>query len=277
MNDKNVKRACVMGWPVSYSLSPHLHTYWLEKYGIDGVYGAMAVMPEYLKDALHRIADQGYAGCNLTMPLKQAALPFMDIHDESCLMSGAVNTISFANGKIKGFNSDGFGFMENLKEQMSAWDASRVAILGSGGGACGVIASLQAAGAKHFVIISRKPERPEKMVKNFKITADILPWDERHAALKDVTMLINCTSLGMVDQDSLEIDLSLLPKTAAVCDIVYQPVMTPLLTTARKRGNPVIDGLGMLMHQGRLGFDYWFGRDPEVTPALRTYMEELNT
>lgn len=269
----STKKACVMGWPVSHSLSPVLHRYWLNKYNIDGAYTAMAVLPEHLKEALRRIADQDFAGCNLTMPLKQSSLSAMDEHDESCLMSGAVNTVVINNGKIKGFNSDGFGFVENLKAKSISWEKDRVVILGSGGAACGVIASLAAEGVKYFALVNRDRTRADKIIKNFKISGETIPWEERHAILKDATLLVNCTSLGMIDQPELDLDLSALPKTTPVCDVVYQQLMTDLLKRAAARGNPVVDGLGMLLHQGRLGFDYWFGRDPEVTQDLYNHMK----
>lgn len=269
----DVKKACVMGWPVSHSLSPLLHGYWLKKYGIAGEYATMAVMPENLKDALRSIADKGYRGCNLTLPLKEAAMELMDEHDDSCLMSGAVNTVVIEKGKLKGFNSDGFGFLENLKAQMPDWQGGRVVVIGTGGAARGIIASLRGAGAKHFVLVNRTKEKAEKIVKVFDLPADIYEWRQRHAALKDATLLINCTSLGMEGEGELELDMALLPKAAGVCDIVYRPLMTPLLCAARARGNPAVEGLGMLLHQGRLGFDYWFGRDPEVTPELYAEMK----
>jgi len=270
------KHACVMGWPVSHSLSPKLHGYWLKKYGIDGDYASMAVTPEKLKDALHLIRDRGYAGCNLTMPLKEMALSMMDAHDESCLMSGAANTVVINDGKITGYNSDGFGFMESLKSQHPAWDGARVVVLGTGGAARGIIASLRGHGAAHFVLVNRTREKAERVIKQFRLDGEVAPWEHRAEALKNATMLINCTSLGMEDtpsddlptQPPLDLDLAQLPETATVCDIVYRPLVTPLLRAAKKRGNPVVEGLPMLLHQGRLGFHHWFGRDPEVTPEL---------
>ncbi len=272
---EDVKRACVMGWPVSHSLSPKLHGFWLDKYGIKGAYSTMAITPEALKDALKLVADRGYAGCNLTIPLKEAALPLMDVHDESCLMSGAVNTVVVKDGKIHGFNSDGFGFVENLKTHNPKWNGERVVILGTGGASRGVIASLRAAGAKHFVLVNRTPEKAERIVKQFKLDGEVHAWERRHAALADATLLVNCTSLGMTGQSPLDLDLAQLPKEATVCDLVYRPLVTPLLHAAHARGNTVVEGLGMLMHQGRLGFEHWFGRDPEVTKELYEYMGKL--
>ena len=271
---KDVRRACVMGWPVSHSLSPRLHAYWLDKYGIAGEYTTMTVMSDRLKDALQLIADRGYAGCNLTIPLKQIALPFMDEHDESCLMSGAVNTVVIRDGKFTGFNSDGFGFVESLRRQHPAWSGERVVIIGTGGAARGIIASLRAAGAKHFTLVNRTREKADKIVKAFALDAEVRYWNDRAETLKDATLLVNCSSLGMTDQPPLDLDLSRLPPEAAVCDIVYRPRLTPLLQEAQKRGHKTVEGLPMLLHQGRLGFEYWFGKDPEVTQELYRHMAE---
>lgn len=268
-------QACVMGWPVSHSLSPKLHGFWLEKYGIKGSYGAMAITPDALKEALKLIVERGYAGCNLTLPLKELALPYMDEHDESCLMSGAVNTVVIRDGKLRGFNSDGFGFVENLKKHNPDWNGARVVVLGSGGAARGVIASLRGAGAKHFVLVNRTPEKAERILTQFKLDGEVLPWENRSSALEGATMVINCTSLGMTGQPPLELSIAKLPKTATICELVYRPLMTTLLKEAQKRGNPIVEGLGMLLHQGRLGFEHWFGRDPEVTPDLYEYMGKL--
>lgn len=269
------KKACVMGWPVSHSLSPKLHGFWLEKYNVPGAYTAMAITPEALKEALKMLVDRGFAGCNLTLPLKEAALPLMDEHDESCLMSGAVNTVVIRDGKIHGFNSDGFGFVENLKAHNPGWQGGKVVILGTGGASRGVIASLRGAGAKHFVLVNRTPEKAQRVITQFKLDGEVHAWQQRHAVLEGADLLVNCTSLGMVDQPPLDLDLKLLPKEATVCDLVYRPLVTPLLKAAHSRGNPVVEGLGMLLHQGRLGFEHWFGRDPSVTKELYEYMGKL--
>lgn len=272
---EDVIRACVLGWPVSQSLSPKLHNWWLRKYNIKGAYTAMAITPENLESALKMLLDRGFAGCNLTAPLKEAAMPLMQVHDESCLMSGAINTVVFYEGRMHGYNSDGFGFVESLISKKPDWNGERVVILGTGGAARGVIASLRAAGAKHFVLVNRTPEKAQKVVKNFTLDAEIYKWDQRAEALKNATMLVNCSTLGMVGHPPMTLDLTQLPQEATVCDIVYRPLVTDLLNKAKARGNPVVEGLGMLLHQGRLGFDFWYGRDPEVTPELYDYMGQL--
>jgi len=262
-------RACVMGYPVAHSLSPKLHGFWLRKYGIDGEYTLKEVKPEQLKETLGMLVEQGFAGCNLTTPLKETALSLMDELDESCKAAGAVNTVVIRKGRKMGYNSDGFGFMESLKAQYPKWDGACVVILGAGGAARGIIAALGKAGARHFVLINRTREKAEKITKDFKLgNAAIVDWQDRAAALTNATLLVNCSSLGMTGGLPLELDLSALPKTAAVCDIVYRPLITPLLAGAKLRGNPAVEGLPMLLHQGRLGFRQWFGVDPAVTEEL---------
>ncbi len=275
-NDDDFKMACILGWPVSHSLSPKLHGYWLDKYKISGSYTTLAVPAGTLKAALDMLIARGFAGCNITAPLKEEALSLMQHHDESCLMSGAVNTVVIREGKLYGFNSDGFGFVESLKVQQPHWDGSKVVILGTGGASRGIIASLKAAGAKSFTLVNRTPEKAEKIIKAFSLTdAEVYTWERRHAALEDATMVVNCSNLGQTDNPELQLDLGKLAPTATVCDIVYRPLITPLLAEAQKRGNPIVEGLGMLLHQGRLGFGYWFGRDPEVSVELYKYMGEL--
>lgn len=267
-------RACVLGYPVSHSLSPALHGHWLQRYGINGAYTSMAVPPAQLRQALDLLRDRGFAGCNLTLPLKEGALSMMDAHDESCLMSGAVNTVVIRDGKFVGYNSDGFGFVESLKAQAPGYSGARTVILGTGGAARGIIASLRAAGAGGFVLVNRTRDKAERVVKQFTLEAEIAPWEARAEALRDATLVINCTSLGMTGEAELDLDLAHLPPTATVCDIVYRPLQTPLLAAAAARGNTVVEGLPMLLHQGRLGFEHWFGRDPEVDGALYSALVE---
>lgn len=262
-------RAAILGYPVSHSLSPVMHGHWLRHYNIDGHYGAMAVTPDGLKDALVTLAERGYAGCNLTMPHKEAALSLMDEHDESCLMSGAVNTVVMRDGKLHGYNSDGFGFVESLRAQVPDWSGRRVVILGTGGAARGIIASLRGAGAQYFVLVNRTRAKAERVVKQFSMTAvDVVDWDDRNAALAGASLVVNCTSLGMAGDAALDLDVARLPDDATVSDIVYRPLETPLLAQSRARGLRVAEGLSMLMHQGRLGFEHWFGVDPAVTKEL---------
>ena len=259
-------KACVMGYPIGHSLSPKLHGFWLKKYGVDGSYTAIEVRLEQLSVALDNLVTAGFAGCNLTLPLKEHALGLMDELDESSRVSGAVNTVVIRNGKKTGFNSDGYGFVESLKAQCPQWDKRHVVIIGAGGAARGIVAALKNARVEKFSFINRTRGKADQLIKDLHLAkAEVI---SHNALPKDTTVLINCTSLGMAGQPPLEIDISALPKTAVVCDIVYRPLVTPLLVDARRRGHPVVEGLPMLLHQGRLGFKNWFNIDPAVTPDL---------
>lgn len=275
MTDTALIRACVMGFPVTHSLSPRLHGFWLRQYGIHGSYTAMPVTPEQLQPSLKQVMDEGFAGCNLTLPLKEHALALMDECDSSCQEAGAVNTVVIRDGRMVGYNSDGFGFIESLKAQHPAWDGSRAVILGTGGAARGIVAALKKAGAQHFVLINRTRDKAEKLAQDMALkNVTIGDWAERSALLVEATLLVNCTSLGMTGQPPLDLDLFTLPMTAAVCDIVYRPLLTPLLQAAQREGNPIVEGLPMLLHQGRLGFKLWFGQDPSVGPELYQEIKE---
>jgi shikimate dehydrogenase len=264
MSPKVGQQACVMGFPIAHSLSPRLHSFWLKQYGISGSYTKQEVTPERLPAALNDLVADGFAGCNLTLPLKEQALDLMDTLDDSSLAAGAVNTVVIRDGKKTGFNSDGFGFLESLNAQQPQWDRSHVVILGAGGAARGITAALKNAGVKKFSFINRTPQKAEKLIRELHLAhgnvAIHLP--------PDATVLVNCTNLGMIGQPPLETDISALQPAAVVCDIVYRPLITPLLKEAQRRGHPIVEGLPMLLHQGRLGFKHWFGVDPAVTPAL---------
>jgi len=264
-------KACVMGWPIAHSLSPALHTYWLKAYGIDGDYTRQAVRPEELRAALTRLKTDDWRGCNLTIPHKEAAMAHLDQIDAAARRIGAVNTVVVENGRLAGFNTDGFGFIENLRAAAPGFDAKTgpAVVLGAGGAARAIVDALSAAGAPAIRLVNRTADRARTLVRDFGGIVELVPWDRRTIALDGAALLVNATSLGMDKNPRLDIDLARLPKTALVNDIVYAPLETPLLRAAKTRGNRVVDGLGMLLHQGQPGFRLWFGVMPEVTPALR--------
>jgi shikimate dehydrogenase len=260
-----------MGFPVGHSLSPRLHSYWLEKYGIDGAYLRLPVAPGDFVTYLHAIQRLGFAGVNVTVPHKEAAFAVSDETDAHAKRTGAVNMITFAGVKIIGRSTDGYGFRESLREAAPNWSpkGKRVVVLGAGGGARAVVASLLDEGAE-VTVINRTTARAEALTKA--IGGRIAEWNARADALAGADLLVNTTLLGMAGQERLDIDLAALPKAAVVADIVYVPLETELLAAARKRGNVVVDGLGMLLHQARPAFAAWFGRDPEVTAELRRHV-----
>lgn len=268
-------KAGVMGWPVSHSRSPRLHGYWLGRYGIDGTYEALAVAPEDLAEQLGSLHDRGFAGVNLTVPHKEAALAVVTSLSPTARALGAVNTVVVgADGNLAGDNTDGSGFLENLRQGATGWsaDAGPAVVLGAGGAARAICHALAEAGAPEIRIVNRTLGRAETLAGD--LTGPLMPWSwaNRGAALAGAALVVNTTTLGMVGQDPLDLDLAPLPTKAVINDIVYAPLQTPLLAAAAERGNPVVDGLGMLLHQARPGFEAWFGRAPEVTAELRAHV-----
>ncbi len=275
----HAKLAGVMGWPVGHSLSPRLHGYWLDKHGIDGAYVPLPVRPDAFPGAVRALAALGFRGANLTIPHKEAALALCDTLDAAAQRIGSVNTLVFGDGRIEGRNSDAFGFIENLRDGAPAWRASAApaVVLGAGGAARAVIVSLLDAGAQEVRLCNRTPARAEALaedigVGDMKGAVVCVPWDARANALSGAGLLVNTTSLGMAGHGALDLALDDLPTSALVTDIVYTPLETDLLRRARARGHAAVDGLGMLLHQARPGFEAWFGVTPEVTPELRAFV-----
>jgi shikimate dehydrogenase len=267
--------AGIMGWPVAHSRSPTLHNFWLDEHGIDGVYVPLPVRPEHLAPALRALPALGFRGCNLTLPHKQAALAIVDRVDPLARRIGAMNTVIVAaDGSLEGCNTDVYGFRENLRDSAPDWDLAfgPAVVLGAGGAARAVVAALIEAGVLEIRLVNRTAARAERVAEDVTVPPSrisIHPWKGRAAALEDAGLLVNTTSLGMTGEPELEIDLSRLPPSAVVVDIVYVPLKTELLAAARRRGHRTVDGLGMLLHQGRPGFEAWFGTAVRVTRDLR--------
>jgi shikimate dehydrogenase len=276
-------RTGVMGWPAAHSRSPLLHGYWQKQHGIKGEYVALSVAPKDFIRALAELPEQGFSGVNITAPHKQAALGAITSAGgavaEMAQRTGAVNTVIFhAAGPMEGRNTDVFGFMENLKEKAPQWNsAGPVAVLGAGGVARAICAGLQEAGAGEIRIVSRKEKGARGLTQEVAQaagpSATSVSWEDREAALVDISLLVNGTPLGMSSSPPLDLALDLLPETAVVYDTVYAPLETDLLQRARARGNPAVDGLGMLIHQARHAFEAWFGVMPKATPELREILE----
>lgn len=267
----SARLAGVLGWPVGHSRSPRLHGHWLEVHGIDGAYLPLPVRPERFESAVRALVDLGFRGANVTLPHKEAALALCDAVTPLARRIGSVNTLVFREGSIEGDSSDGFGFLENLRQEAPSWraEAGPAVVLGAGGAARAVVAALLDAGAPRVRLLNRTPVRAEALAGELGGAIEVLGWGDWRPALAGAGLLVNTTTLGMTGQPPLEIELAALPPAALVNDIVYAPLETPLLAAARARGNPVADGLGMLLHQARPGFEAWFGVAPAVTPALR--------
>ncbi len=266
--------AGVIGWPVKHSRSPQLHGYWLTKYRIDGAYVPFAVAPEDLGAVISALRPLGMAGLNVTVPHKEAVLSLVDEADSLARRIGAVNTIVVrADGSLHGSNTDSFGFIEHLRASVPGWNAGAPAVvLGAGGAARAVVVALIDAGVPELRIVNRSRSRAERLAAELGGPIRVADWGDWKTPLGDAGLLVNTTTLGMEGERPLEIDLAMLPPSAAVNDIVYVPLETQLLAAARRRGNAIVDGLGMLLHQARPGFRSWFGVDPEVTPELRAHV-----
>ena len=267
--------AGVMGWPVAHSRSPLIHSHWIAQYGLRGSYVPLPVQPDALEAALRALPVLGFAGCNLTIPHKIAAVDIVDELEPLAQRIGAANTIVVRpDGSLLGRNTDAFGFIANLREAQPQWraDAGPAVMLGAGGAARAVLAGLLEAGATEIRICNRTMETAQQLANDFATwgTARLqaVPWQERHSALAGAALLVNTTSQGMQGQAPLDIRLDALPTTALVTDIVYTPLQTPLLQAAAARGNPTAQGLGMLIHQARPAFEAWFVVLPQTTPAL---------
>ena len=261
------KIAGIIGWPVSHSRSPLLHNHWLARHGIDGAYIPMPVHPDHLGQAIRALPALNFRGANITIPFKQTVMAYLDDIDPGALRLKSVNTVVVRDdGSLWGTSTDGQGFIDSLRAQYSAFDftAKPVTILGAGGAARAIIASLIDHGAPEIRVVHRTVERIAEIQQDLG-DKRILPANDAQASLDGAGLLINSTTMGMTGQSPLELDLAPLPKDALVADIVYAPLETDLLARARARGNPVLGGIGMLLYQARAGFHHWFGAMPDVT------------
>lgn len=266
--------AGVIGYPVKHSLSPRLHNYWLKHYDVDGVYIPMEVEPKNLHQVVTSLPLMGVKGCNLTVPHKEIVLNVLDEVSDIARRMGAVNTLVFKEGKIMGTNTDAYGFIENIKSNASFFDFRKnpAVVLGAGGAARAVCAGLLDMGVPHIYLTNRTKEKAEHVRNDISKDIEVIDWKEREVVLTEANILVNTTTLGMVGFPELEIKLDLLPSSSLVTDIVYKPLETKLLREARLRGNKVVDGIGMLLHQAVPGFEQWFGVRPEVTDTLRDHV-----
>jgi shikimate dehydrogenase len=270
-----MKRACVIGWPVSHSRSPLIHGYWLQRYGIDGSYVRRPVEPGDVADFLRTLRDQGFAGCNVTLPHKEAAFAAASEARPAARNAGAANTLWFEGNKLIADNTDSAGFMNSLSAAQSSLqiDGATISVLGAGGAARGIVFALLERGAGAVRLFNRTRARADALATAFGTKVTAHDWRERVDRSRDVSLLVNSTSLGMKGAAPLDMDVSVLDPGCLVADIVYVPLETPLLAAARARRLATVDGLGMLLHQAVPGFEKWFGVRPEVTAELRALIE----
>ena len=276
MNTGTILRAGVVGHPVKHSRSPIIHGYWLEQFGINGRYDRYDVKPEDFSHFVKTLSEQGLQGVNVTIPHKEAAFLALDEATERARRLKAANTLWFENGKLWGDNTDSIGFLANLDQGQPGWDinAKSALILGAGGAARAIIAGLQERNIEKITIVNRTRERAEELALMSGGQVAVAEWSKLSFQLESADLVVNTTSLGMSGQPDLDLSLDPLGRNALVTDIVYVPLETNLLKQARLRGNPVVDGLGMLLHQAVPGFEHWFGKRPVVTDELRHLVED---
>ena len=262
-------KAGVIGHPIAHSKSPFIHGFWLKHYGIDGEYTAYDIEPAQLAGSVQSLVDSGLRGFNVTLPHKQNIIPLCDTISHEASAIGAVNTITISDtGKLHGHNTDAYGFTQNLNEKIAdiKWPDLSATVIGAGGAARAIVYALRQKGVKDIFISNRTYQSAKDLADLY--DAHVIELNDLNASFNTTKLLVNTTSLGMTGQPSLEIDLSALPSDAIVYDIVYTPLMTPLLQQAASRNLKIVTGIGMLLHQARPGFEAWFGHFPEVTREL---------
>lgn len=266
-----MKRACVIGWPIAHSRSPLIHGYWLRTHGIEGEYTREPVRPEEAAHFIQSLRKRGLAGCNVTLPHKETAFAVATQTTPAARAVGAANTLWLDGDTLMADSTDGAGFMENLRATVPGFSAAGriAAVLGAGGAARAIVHALLEDGAVEIRLFNRTRDRAETIARHFGPRVKPLDWDRRGEACRDAALLVNTTSLGMRGSGPLDMDVGALAPGCVVADIVYVPLVTPLLAAASARGLPTVDGLGMLLHQAVPGFEKWFGVRPVVTDELR--------
>ncbi|MDA7826764.1 shikimate dehydrogenase [Rhodobacteraceae bacterium] len=264
--------AGVIGFPIAHSKSPKMHGLWLAQNGIKGHYVPLAVSPDDFEQVLKQLPKMGFVGANVTIPHKVAALQLATQATDRARQIGAANTITFGeNGEIYADNTDGHGFITNIKSKYPDWSASTgpSLVLGAGGAARAVLSALLDDGAPQILIANRTRENADRLAHEFGESVTVIEWSDVPTQIANVATLVNTTSLGMVGKPPMTLDLSQLKPETLVSDIVYTPLETDLLKTASDKGCKTVDGLGMLIYQGMPGFEKWFGATPVATDELR--------
>jgi shikimate dehydrogenase len=272
MSDTKIPLAAVIGHPIAHSKSPNVHGYWLRKYGLRGHYIPMDIAPEKLLDLLPRLADLGFVGANVTIPHKEKVMEIADLITDRATLIGAANTLIFRkDGRIHADNTDGYGFIENIRQTIPDWNpkSGPAVVFGAGGASRAVLASLLDVGVPKIMLTNRTRIRAEKLREDFGNRVQVVEWVQAGNVLDEAHLVVNTTSLGMTGKPEMRVPLDGLRPGAIVNDLVYTPLRTRLLKTAEERGCRVVDGLGMLLHQAVPGFERWFGKRPVVDENVR--------
>ncbi|WP_428546245.1 shikimate dehydrogenase [Profundibacter sp.] len=272
MSDHRIPLAGVIGSPIAHSKSPVLHGHWLKRYGIEGYYIPMDVAQDDLAEVIRTLPLMGFVGVNVTIPHKESVLELADIVTDRAALIGAANTLIFRkDGKIHADNTDGYGFIENLRQGAPNWDpaSGSAAVIGAGGACRAVVASLLEVGVKEIRLSNRTRNRADILKREFGARVKVFDWVKAGNMMEGAATVVNTTSLGMVGKPEFRIPLDALSPDAVVTDLVYAPLDTAFLVKAREKGCVTVDGLGMLLHQAVPGFERWFGQRPEVDDDLR--------
>lgn len=272
MNPSSILLAGVIGQPITQSKSPQLHGHWLKRYGINGHYIPMEVSSVNLPHVLNNLPKMGFRGVNVTIPHKESVLDLADVISDRAALIGAANTLTFqSDGKLHADNTDGFGFISNLKQEAPNWDpkAGSAVVLGAGGAARAIVAALLHEKVPQIYLTNRTRARADALKAHFGGKIQVVDWTQAASHLEDAGTLVNTTALGMTGKEDLKLNLDSLSSKTLVTDIVYNPLVTPLLASAAEIGCQTVDGLGMLLHQAVPGFERWFGKAPEVDAELR--------
>ncbi len=270
--NKNLRLAAVIGFPIAHSKSPKMHGYWIEQAGINGHYVPLEIAPEYFETLVPNLFKMGFGGANVTIPHKISALKIATHVTDRAKLIGAANTLSFGeNGEIYADNTDGYGFITNIKMTHPEWSASHgtALVLGAGGASRAVLSALLDDGAPRILLANRTKANALTLKSDFGEKIHVIDWDDVSNNLSDLNLFVNTTSLGMVGKDPMLLDLGRLNPNTLVTDIVYNPLETELLKVAKTAGCRTVDGLGMLIYQGMPGFEKWFGAKPRATDELR--------
>jgi shikimate dehydrogenase len=272
MSGGKIPLAGVIGSPIAHSKSPQLHAHWLKTYGIEGRYIPIDVAPDDLADVIRTLPKMGFVGVNITIPHKESVMGIADLVTDRAILIGAANTLIFRkDGKIHADNTDGYGFLENLKAGAPSWrpKSGPAAVFGAGGAARAVIASLLDAGVPEILLSNRTRVRAEKLKTDFGSRVTVYDWVQAGNMVDHATLVVNTTSLGMIGKPEMRVPLDGLRAGTTVTDLVYTPLKTRLLETAEEMGCVTVDGLGMLLHQAVPAFERWFGKRPDVDRATR--------
>ena len=272
MNTSTIPIAAVIGHPVNHSKSPRMHNFWLEHFGLEGYYIPLDIEPSKFERSIRNLQELGLVGVNVTIPYKEKVLKIADKISDRAALVGAANTLTFLqNGGIYADNTDGYGFLQNIKSKYKDWSARKgiSVVFGAGGASRAILGALIEDGANDIILANRTRSRADQLRSDFGAKIKVVEWMKIQNYLSDASTVINTTSLGMVGKTDLPIPLNTLKKNTLVTDIVYTPIETHLLATSAKLGCQTVDGLGMLIHQAIPGFERWFGIKPGDSQALR--------